>query len=122
MSRDGQEFFDPLRRLAWSPLDGVEGLSEMTLSLDDASGDCTRLVRFDPGVDTSRSGTLRHAFWEEAWIVSGSIHDLGHGRTFSAGTYACRPPGLPHGPWRSPDGCVVFEVRYTLPRRVDRRG
>jgi hypothetical protein len=92
----------------------------MILSFDDATGDSTQLIRFDPGADTSASGTLRHLFWEEAWIVSGSIHDLGHDRTFSAGMYACRPPGLAHGPWRSPNGCVVFEVRYTAPRLTDR--
>jgi len=25
---------------------------------------------------------------------------------------AVRPPGMPHGPFRSPNGCVNFEVRY----------
>jgi hypothetical protein len=33
-------------------------------------------------------------------------------QTFRAGEYACRPPGMRHGPWRSPEGCVTFEVRY----------
>jgi hypothetical protein len=32
-------------------------------------------------------------------------------RTFGAGMYACRPPRMPHGPWRAPSGCVTFEVR-----------
>jgi hypothetical protein len=33
---------------------------------------------------------------------------------FSAGMYACRPPGMKHGPWRSEEGCITFEVRYLL--------
>ncbi|MED5569770.1 MAG: cupin, partial [Chloroflexota bacterium] len=28
------------------------------------------------------------------------------------GMYACRPPGMPHGPYLSPIGCTTFEVRY----------
>jgi hypothetical protein len=26
--------------------------------------------------------------------------------------YACRPPGMPHGPWTAPTGCLTFELRY----------
>jgi len=29
--------------------------------------------------------------------------------------YACRPPGMPHGPWRAPEGCITFEIRYYKP-------
>jgi len=25
-----------------------------------------------------------------------------------------RPPGMPHGPFRSASGCVSFEVRYRV--------
>jgi 8-oxo-dGTP pyrophosphatase MutT (NUDIX family) len=69
------------------------------------------MTRFEPGCQTE--GTMRHEFWEEVWILSGSLHDLRLGQTFTTGMYACRPPGMPHGPWRSDDGCVTFEVRYT---------
>jgi len=44
--------------------------------------------------------------------VDGSLTDLGLQRTFSAGMYACRPPGMPHGPYRSPAGTLLFETRY----------
>lgn len=106
------EFFDPEETMSWVELPDVEGLEEKVLSRDEETGDYTRLLRFAPGADTTPLGLQRHAFWEEVWIVSGAIHDLGLDRTFSAGMYACRPPDMPHGPWRAPDGCVTFEVRY----------
>jgi hypothetical protein len=87
-------------------------LSELVLSRDPASGAFTRLLRFAPGADTSPNGTLAHDIWEEVWIVAGTLHDLRLGQTFTTGMYACRPPGMPHGPWRSEDGCLTFEVRY----------
>jgi len=27
--------------------------------------------------------------------------------------YACRPPGMKHGPYRTEEGCMTLEVRYT---------
>ena len=106
------EFFDT-DTLPWQPVaDAPAALSERILSRDPESGDYTRLLRFAPGADTSSMGVQRHDFWEEVWIVAGSIHDIPLDTTFCAGMYACRPPGMPHGPWRSPDGCTTFEVRY----------
>jgi hypothetical protein len=26
--------------------------------------------------------------------------------------YACRPPGMPHGPYACPRGALLFETRY----------
>jgi hypothetical protein len=26
--------------------------------------------------------------------------------------YACRPPGMVHGPYRVPRGCMMLEMRY----------
>ena len=59
---------------------------------------------------------LTHDVWEEVFIVEGSIHDLRLGQTFTKGMYACRPPGMEHGPWTSPDGAITFETRYPDPR------
>lgn len=36
-------------------------------------------------------------------------------QTFHAGQFACRPPGMPHGPWRSEEGVSTYEVRYPAP-------
>lgn len=87
---------------------------EKILSHDSATGDVTRLLRFDPGVETS--GIITHDFWEEVWILEGSLIDLGKNQTFTAGMYACRPPGMVHGPYRTPSGCMTLEMRYGKPR------
>ena len=112
MAKPEYEFFDPTERMDWQPIPGVEGLHEIVLAKDEQSGDYTRILRFTPGVDTTPQGEQAHDFWEEVWIISGAIHDLGLDQTFTAGMYACRPPGMRHGPWTAPEGCVTFESRY----------
>ena len=116
MSKPELEFFDPAR-LPWRPVVGSAtggaggaGITEKILSEDARTGDVTRLLRFDPGVETSE--TITHDFWEEVWILEGSLVDLGKQQTFTSGMYACRPPGMVHGPYRTPAGCVTFEIRY----------
>ncbi|MCY3617050.1 MAG: cupin [Acidimicrobiaceae bacterium] len=98
---------------AWRPAGGpVEGIDEMILSTDgQPDGPYTRLMRFAPGVDSSPNGVLTHHFWEEVYIVEGDLTDLRLGETFTAGMYACRPPGMPHGPWRSTAGVLMVEFR-----------
>ena len=106
-----REFFDastiPARQVG-----SIPGLSEQILSEDPESGDYTRILRFEPGSDTSAMGVQRHDFWEEVWILEGDFFDITLGQTFVKGMYACRPPGMPHGPWRSQNGCKTFEIRY----------
>jgi hypothetical protein len=101
---------------------GGPGVREKILSRDPDTGDVTRLLRFDGGVQTS--GTITHDFWEEVWILDGELIDLGTQQTFSAGMYACRPPGMPHGPYRVPRGCTTLEMRYgnVRPRLVRHPG
>jgi hypothetical protein len=111
MPKREHEFFDP-SRLGRRSVGRVAGLTETILSEDPETGDYTRLLHFQPGTDTSPMGVQRHEFWEEVWIVDGALTDLSLGETFSAGMYACRPPGMPHGPWRSDGGCRTFEIRY----------
>ena len=95
--------------------DQVEGIWEQILSKDPDTGSHTRILRFEPGVDSTANGTLRHEFWEEVFIVAGDLTDLRLGETFTAGMYACRPPGMPHGPWRSAEGVLMVEFRYGYP-------
>jgi hypothetical protein len=111
MAKPEFEFFDPLG-LPAQPIDGIAGLTERILSHDAETGDYTRLLQFAPGTDTSAMGVQQHDFWEEVWILEGSIHDLMLDLTFGAGMYACRPPGMPHGQWCSADGCRTLEIRY----------
>ena len=106
------EFF-PVTAVDWVPIPGkVSGLYERILARDPATGVATRMLRFSPGADTSPNGVLTHDFWEEVYILEGAIFDLTLGKNFTAGMYACRPPGMKHGPWKSPEGCLTFEVRY----------
>jgi hypothetical protein len=113
MPKPEHEFF-PVDNVAWTPAMGglVSGLFERILATDPDSGVATRMLRFDPGTDTSPAGPQVHPFWEEVYIVQGALHDLSLGQTFPQGTYACRPPGMRHGPWIAADGCLTFEVRY----------
>ena len=112
MPKPEYEFFDP-EAIPWRPVDGAPpGLAERVLSRDPETGDVTRLLRFEPGTDTSPLGVQRHDFWEEVWILEGALHDLSLDQTFTKGMYACRPPRMPHGPWRAPEGCTTFEIRY----------
>lgn len=107
--------FTPVEGFEWTPVEpGLPGLTERILARLGDSHIATRMLRFAPGTDTTPMGTLTHDFWEEVYILSGSLHDLVLDETFPAGTYACRPPGMPHGPWVAPDGCVTFEVRYAV--------
>ena len=118
MPKPELEFFDA-GRIEWTPVPGgVAGLTERILARDAGTGVASRLLRWEPGTDTTPNGVQVHAFWEEVYIIEGSIHDLELDRTFTRGMYACRPPGMRHGPWRSPGGCLTFEVRYAAePRR-----
>lgn len=110
MPKPELEFFD-VGSIPWRQVEGMPpGIEERILSRDPQTGDYTRLLRFAPGVETKE--TLAHDFWEEVWIVQGGLIDLGKNQTFTEGMYACRPPGMKHGPYQVPIGCITFEIRY----------
>ncbi|RNF94903.1 cupin domain-containing protein [Streptomyces botrytidirepellens] len=98
---------------AWQVPEGAApGVREQTLAADGSGAHRTALVRWEPGTDTSRSGVVRHDFWEEVYLLEGDMRDLTLGRTFSRGDYACRPPGMPHGPWVSDHGVTMLVITY----------
>lgn len=105
-----REFFD-VQGIA-ATASGHPGVSVQLLAEDPESGLSTSIERYAPGTDTSDQGVQRHDFVEEVYLLSGSFVDLTLGETFAAGAYACRPPGMPHGPWRSEEGVAMFVVRY----------
>lgn len=112
MNKPEYEFFDA-GDVRWTDVQpGVDGLAERILAADPETGVATRMLRFAPGTDTSPLGVVVHEFWEEVYILSGDLHDLTLDQVFTEGMYACRPPGMRHGPWHSSKGCVTFEVRY----------
>ncbi len=104
----------------WSPVPGLEGMAEeLTLSMDPATGEYTRLTRFLPGADTTPFGGKSHAYPEEVYIVSGRLYDAAFDLWLEAGHYASRPPGEVHGPFRTDGGCLVLEISF--PNRVGER-
>lgn len=112
MPKPEHEFY-PTTAVEFTPCAGdVPELTERILAHDPETGVATRILRFEPGTDTTPNGVQVHDFWEEVYILEGSIRDLRLGETFVAGQYACRPPGMEHGPWVSEQGCLTFEVRY----------
>lgn len=122
MPKPELEFFSP-ETLPWEPVEGSPtggaggpGVEQKILARDPETGDVTRLLRFAPGVETRE--TIAHDFWEEVFILEGELIDLGKRQTFTAGMYACRPPGMVHGPYRTPKGCVTLELRYGKARQA----
>jgi len=111
MAKPELEFTD-YRQFKEVPFSKVEGLKERVIAKDPESGVATRILIFAPGTDTTPNGVQIHDFWEELYIIDGSIYDLTLNQEFTAGMVACRPPGMKHGPWVSKNGCKTFEVRY----------
>jgi hypothetical protein len=98
------------------------GFSQKILAsdLDEVNklGSRSRLLRIDPGVFSERP--FIHDHWEEVYLAEGDLivgnDEQGNGGTqFHAPTYACRPPGVYHGPFKSEKGCLLFEIHYYRP-------
>jgi hypothetical protein len=45
-------------------------------------------------------------------LIVGNDAQGNGGESFKPLTYACRPPGVPHGPFKSVGGCLLFEMHY----------
>lgn len=107
----------------WQAIPGYpEGMTEKNLSgsLDEKNkrGSRTRLLKFEPGVFTTVP--FVHEYWEEVFLVAGDLivgnDENGEGgEAFEPHTYACRPPGAYHGPFKSEGGCVLLEIHYFDP-------
>jgi len=96
-----------------------EGIQQKILagSLDETAktGNRSRLLRFAPGVYTTKP--FVHDYWEEVLLISGDLtvgnDERGEGgEAFAPLTFACRPPGVFHGPFKSGAGCLLFEIHY----------
>ena len=78
-------------------------------------GSRTRLLRFEPGAFTT--APFVHDHWEEVYLLQGDLtvgsdKEGRGGERFDVPTYACRPPGAFHGPFKSESGCVLYEIHY----------
>jgi len=78
-------------------------------------GNRTRFLRFAPGTYTTEP--FVHEYWEEVFLVSGDLivgndKQGGGGEKFQGYTYAVRPPGIHHGPFKSESGCLLLETHF----------
>ncbi len=116
MPKSTKTYWNPLsieRREEWQPVEGLEGVAEeLTLAIDEVTGDYTRLTRFLPGADTTSFGSKSHDYPEEIMVLEGRLYDAAFGRWLSKGDYASRPPGEVHGPFRTEEGCLVLEMSF----------
>ena len=120
INKEHREFFTLNMDEGWETPPGYpDGIEQKILSgsLDEENktGSQTRLLRFHPGVYTT--APFLHTYWEEVYQLSGDLivgndENGDGGEAFPPNTYACRPPGTPHGPFKSEKGCVLLEVHY----------
>ena len=114
------EFFPVDMEGGWQTPPGYkEGFSQKILASDldevHKRGSRSRLLRIGPGVYSEKP--FVHDHWEEVFLFQGDMivgsdeHGNG-GEKFVAPTYAVRPPGVYHGPFKSEGGCVLFELHY----------
>lgn len=116
MLKEHKEFYTIDTENDWIPVPGYPvGIKQKILAgfLDEENntGTRSRLLRFEPGVFTTLP--FEHEYWEEVFLVSGTLTVLGE--TYRPMTYACRPPHAPHGPFKSDEGCILFEIHYFNP-------
>jgi hypothetical protein len=120
MAKPHLEFFPVDMTGGWETPPGYkQGFSQkiMASDLDEVNkrGSRSRLLRIGPGVFSEKP--FVHDHWEEVFLVEGDLivgnDEQGNGgEQFQAPTYACRPPGAYHGPFKSQSGCVLFELHY----------
>jgi hypothetical protein len=123
VNKEHDEFYAVDLESGWeTPAGYPDGIQQKILAgaLDEDArrGTRTRLLRFAPGVFTT--APFVHEYWEEVYLVEGDL-TVGNdaegkgGESFAPHTYACRPPGAAHGPFRSDGGCLLLEVHYFDP-------
>ena len=109
VNKEHKEFHTLDLSTGWeTPAGYPKGIAQKILSgaLDEAGkrGTRTRLLRFAPGEFTT--APFVHDYWEEVFLISGDL-TVGNdaqgkgGEPFPPNTYACRPPGAYHGPFKS---------------------
>lgn len=118
--REHKEFYQVEMSGGWeSPPGYPAGIQQKILTggLDAGNkrGRLTRMLRFLPGARSTEP--FVHDFWEEVFLLSGELivgadADGKGGKVFRQYTHCCRPPGIPHGPFRSETGCLLVETHY----------
>ena len=118
--KDHDEFHAVPLDSGWQSIPGYPpGFQEKILAgrLDEKEkiGSRTRLLKIAPGAFSIEP--FVHEYWEEVYMVQGDLI-VGNdkqgkgGEKFTGSTYACRPPGAKHGPFKSDGGCILYEIHY----------
>ena len=120
MSKQHLEFVTVDLKSGWERPPGYpEGFFQKILASDldevNKRGSRTRLLRLDAGAFSTEP--FVHDHWEEVYVVQGDLvvgnDNKGKGgRSSAAHTYACRPPGVNHGPFTTKQGCILYEIHY----------
>ena len=112
MAKPEREFF-PVAGVGWTPVAGAEvGMTERILAKDPNANVATRILSFPPGCDTSPNGVQVHDFWEEVYILEGSIHDLELTRPSAPASTPAGRPGCGTVRGVASKAALTFEVRY----------
>ena len=90
-----------------------------TLDKEAKRGSITRLLKWAPGTALDR--IVSHDCYQEVLVLAGTLlaaspDDQTGFKPFPALSFATRPPGVEHGPYKAgPDGCVLLETKYYMP-------
>jgi len=116
MAKSNVTYWNPLSAInsdKWEVIEGSDGqLEQLTLAIDEESGDYTRLTRFKAGADTKAFGGKAHDYPEEIMVIKGRLYDEAFDMWLEEGEYASRPPGEVHGPFKAEGECVVLEMSF----------
>lgn len=78
------------------------------LSKDTITGNTTLILYFLPNY-LSGEDIIIHDYWEEVYILDGELKDITLQKRFRKNYYACRPPGMKHGPYEvGIEGCKML--------------
>lgn len=118
------EFFKLDLSKGWeTPAGYPSGMFQKILASDmdekNKIGSRSRLLKIDAGIFSTVP--FVHDHWEEVFLFEGDLivgndENGNGGEQFFAPTYACRPPDIFHGPFKSEKGCILFELHYYDPR------
>lgn len=97
----------------WESIKDTDGnIQELTLAMDNETGDYTRLTRFKTGANTKAFGGKSHNYPEEIYIISGRLYDEAFDIWLEAGYFASRPAHEVHGPFVCAEECLVLEISF----------
>jgi hypothetical protein len=109
-------YWNPLAQInsdRWEEIEGSNGnLFQLTLAIDELSGDYTRLTKFKDGYHSGFYGAKSHDYPEEIFVVSGRLYDEAFDLWLETGYYASRPPYEVHGPFLAEGEVIILEMSY----------